>query len=250
MAPPLTWNHRLDDFGKRMSNLEKSRMDDAHQGTSRDGAQTITPSPVGSTHSPSTVSHNSALPPDTTDGVHNTTSVGSAHNANPVGDTHRHPVSKANIASQTEMQRGSNSLAKPSADATPRRGSAKSPQKPQSQGKKFKERVKITPSFIPNQAPTPKTKMLLDQSGPVGTRQGVVSPATKPAGDRPQRLSSMNWWRPLSFSGTLEGSGQTEEILPSLWVNSSQKWYTFRKLNWSSHPNLKHTNVPTMTATT
>ena len=99
---------RLDGFGKRLSNLEKSRVDDAHQGTSRDGAQTIAPTPVGSTHKPSTADHNSALPPDTTDGVHNTTSVGSAHKANPVGDTHCHPVSKVNRASQTEMQRASN----------------------------------------------------------------------------------------------------------------------------------------------
>ena len=89
------------------------------------------------------------------------------------------------------MQRGSNSLAKPSADVTARRGGAKSPQKPQSQGKKsFIERLEITPPFIPNQAPTPKTKVLLDRSGPGGTRQGVVSPATNPAGDRPQCLSS------------------------------------------------------------
>ena len=78
----------------------------------------------------------------------------------------------------------------------------------------------------------------------------VVSPATKPAGDRSQRLSTTKWWRPLSFSGTLEGSGQTEEILTSSLVNSSQKWYAFRKLNWNSHPNLKHTYVTTMTATT
>ena len=84
------------------------------------------------------------------------------------------------------------------------------------QGKKsFKERVEITPSDIPNQAPTPRTKVPLDRSGPVGTRQGVLSPATKPAGDRPQRFSSTKWWRPLSFSGTLVGSGQTEEILTS-----------------------------------
>ena len=206
---------RSDGFGKRLSNLEKSRMDDAHQGTSRDGAQTIAPTPVGSTHKPSTADHNSALPPDTTDGVHNTPSVGSAHKANPVGDTHCHPVSKANRASQTEMQRGSDSVAKPSADGTARRGGAKSPQRPQTQGKKFKERVEITPSYIPNQAPTPRTKVLLDRSGSVGNRQGVVSPATKPAGDRPKRFSSMKWWRPLSFSGTLEGSGQTEEILTS-----------------------------------
>ena len=65
------------------------------------------------------------------------------------------------------------------------------------------------------QGPTPRTKVLLDRSGPVGNRQGVVSPATKPAGDLPQRLSSAKWWRPLFFSGTLEGSGQTEEILTS-----------------------------------
>ena len=91
---------RLDGFGKRLSNLEKSRVDDAHQGTSIDLAQTITPTPVGSTHSPSTASHNSAVPPDTTGIVHNTTSVGSAHDANPVGNTHSHPVSKANRASQ------------------------------------------------------------------------------------------------------------------------------------------------------
>ena len=115
-----------------------------------------------------------------------------------------------------KLTRGPNSLAKPSADLTARKAGAKSPQKPHSQGKKsYKERVEITPSFIPNQAPTPKTKVLLDQSGPRGTRQGVVSPATKPTGDRPQRLSSMKWWRPLSFSGTLEGLGQTEEILTS-----------------------------------
>ena len=147
----------------------------------------------GSTHNPSTADQNSALPPDTTDGVQNTISVGSAHNAHPVGDTHSHAVSKANRASQTEMQRGSNSVAKPSADATARTSGAKSPpQKPQTQGKKsLKERVEITPSYIPNQAPTPRTKMLLDRSGPVGTRQGVVSPATKLAGDRPQRLSTI-----------------------------------------------------------
>ena len=182
---------RLDDFGRRLSNLEKSRVDDAHQGTSRDGAQTITSTPVGSTHNPSTADQNSALPPDTTDGVQNTISVGSAHNAHPVGDTHSHAVSKANRASQTEMQRGSNSVAKPSADATARTSGAKSPQKPQTQGKKsLKERVEITPSYIPNQAPTARTKVLLDRSGPVGTRQGVVSPATKLAGDRPQRLST------------------------------------------------------------
>ena len=242
---------RLDGFGKRLSNLEKSRVGHAHHGTPRDGAQTITPTPVGSTHSPSTVGYISALPPDTTDGVHNTTSVGSAHNANPVGDTHSHPVSKANRASQTEMQRGSNSLAKPSADATARSSGVKSPQKSKFQQKKlFKERVEITPSYIPNQSPIPRTKVLLDRLGPVGTRQGVVSFATKPAGDRPQRLSSMKWWRPLSFSGVLEGSGQTEETLTSWLVNSSQKWFAFRKLNWSSHPNLKHSNVPTMTATT
>ena len=127
---------RLDGFGKRLSNLEKPRVDDAHQGISRDGAQTITSTPVGSIHNPSTAGQNSALPPDTTDSVQNTTSVGSAHNANPVGDTHSHAVSKANIASQTEMKRGSNSMAKPSADATARRGGAKSPYEPQTQGKK------------------------------------------------------------------------------------------------------------------
>ena len=185
---------------------------------SGDGAQTITSTPVGSTHNPSTSGQNSALPPDTTDGVENTTSVGSAHNVYPVEDTHSHAVSQANRASQTEMQRGSNSMAKRwcQTDATARRGGAKSPQKPQTQGKKsFKERVEITPSYISNQAPTPRTKVFLDRSGPVGTRQGVVSPARKPAGDRPQRLSSTKWWRPLSFSGMLEGSGQTEEILTS-----------------------------------
>ena len=117
---------------------------------SRDGDQTITSTPVGSTHNPSTAGQNSALPPDTTDGVQNTTSVGSAHNANPVGDAHSHTVSKANRASQTEMQRGNNSVAKPYADATARRGGAKSPQKPQTQGKKsLKESVEITPSYIP-----------------------------------------------------------------------------------------------------
>ena len=75
----------------------------------------------------------------------------------------------------------------------------------QTQGKKSFERVEITPSDIPNQAPTPRTKVLLDRSGSVGKRQSVVSPATKAAGDRPQRLSTTKWWRPLSFSGTLEG---------------------------------------------
>ena len=196
----MSLQQRLESYGIRLSNLEKSSLDGAHLDTPKDGVQTTTSSSVGSTHSPSAAGHSSALPPDTTGGVNNTTFVGSAHTATPVGDVHSLPVSKANRASQTETQRGPNSLAK----------------KPQTQGKKScKERVEITPSYIPNQAPTPRTKVLLDRSGPVGNRQGVVSPATKPAGDRPQRLSSAKWWRPLSFSGTLEGSGQTEEILTS-----------------------------------
>ena len=100
------------------------------------------------------------------------------------------------------MQKGSHSLAKPSLDLTARSTRVKSSQKPHSQGKKSsKERVEIIPSFIPTQALTPKTKVLLDQSGPVGNRCGVVWPATKPAGDWPQHLSSTKWWWPPSFSG-------------------------------------------------
>ena len=190
-------NARLRDIINQLRNLEKSSLDDAHLHTPRDGVQTTTSSSVGSTHSPSAAGHSS---PNTTGGVNNTTSVGGGHTATPVGDAYSHPVSKANRTSQTETERGPKSLAK----------------KPQTQGKKSsKERVEITPSYIPNQAPNPRTKVLLDRSGPVGTRQGFVSPATKPAGDRPQRLSSTKWWRPLSFSVTLEGSGQTEEILTS-----------------------------------
>ena len=187
---------RLDGYGHRLHALEQSKVGDGHPDTPLVGVENTTP--VGSAHNTTPVGD-----------AHNPTPVGDAHTC-PVGDTHSHPVSKANRASQTETQRGSNSLAKPSADATVRRSSAKSPQRPQFQQKKsFKERVEITPSFIPNQAPTPSTKVLLDRSGPAGIRQGVVSPATKPAGDRPQRLTNMKWWRPLSFSGTLEGSGQT-----------------------------------------
>ena len=196
----VSLQQRLESYGIRLSNLEKSSWDGAHLDTPRDGVQTTTSSPVGSTHSPSAAGHSSALHPDTTGGAHNTTFVGSAHTATPVGDAHSLPVSKANRASETETQIGPNFLAK----------------KPQTQGKKsFKERVEITHSYIPNRVPTPRTKVLLDRSGPVGTRQGVVYPATKPAGDRPQPLSSAKWWRPLSFSGTLEGSGQTEQILTS-----------------------------------
>ena len=90
----MSLQQRLENYGKRLSNLEKSSLDSAHQ--------TITPSSLGSTHSPSTEGHSSALPPDTTGGVHNTTSVGGAHTPTPVGDAHSHPVSKANKASQTE----------------------------------------------------------------------------------------------------------------------------------------------------
>ena len=175
----VSLQQRLESYGIWLSNLEKSSLDGAHLDTPKDGVQTTTSSSVRSTHSPSAAGHSSALPPpDTTGGVHNTTFVGSAHTTTPVGDAHSLPVSKANRAFQTETQRGPNSLAK----------------KPQTQGKKScKERVEITPSYIPNQAPTPRTKVLLDWSGPVGNRQGVVSPATKPAGDQPQRLSSAKW---------------------------------------------------------
>ena len=50
--------------------------------------------------------------------------------------------------------------------------------------------VQVAPTFIPTRALTPKTKVLLDQSGPGGGKRGLVSPATKPAVDRPQRASS------------------------------------------------------------
>ena len=36
-------------------------------------------------------------------GVQNTTAVGSAHNTPPVGEAHKPPVSKAHMASQTEL---------------------------------------------------------------------------------------------------------------------------------------------------
>ena len=193
---------RLDGYEQRLHALEQSKVGGAHPDTPLVGVENTRP--VGS-------NHNTTLVRD----AHSPTPVGDAHTC-PVGDTHSHPVSKANRASQTETHRASYSLAKTSADATARRCVVKSPQKPQFQRKKlFKERVEITPSFIPNQAPTPKTKLLLDRSGPAGIRQGVVSPATKQAGDRPQRLSSTKWWWALSFSGTLKVSGQTEEILTS-----------------------------------
>ena len=62
---------KLEDYEKRLSNMEKSRMADDHLNTSRDGTQTT--ATVGSTHSPIAV-----------------------------GEAHGPPVSKAHMASQTE----------------------------------------------------------------------------------------------------------------------------------------------------
>ena len=103
----------------------------------------------------------------------------------------------------------------------------------------------VIPSFIPTQALTPRTKVLLDRSGLEREKRGLVSPATKLAGDRPQRASSKKWWRPPSSNGTSEGLGQTEGILTSILMS-----YAFRKRNWTTHPIRKHTSVPTMTAST
>ena len=82
---------RLDGYEKRLSNLEKSRVVDAHPDTSTDGVQTNTPSPVGSTHNPNnTISVGSA---------HNPTPVGDAHNPANVGDAHTHPGPTASVSS-------------------------------------------------------------------------------------------------------------------------------------------------------
>ena len=123
-----------------------------------------------------------------------------------VGGSH----SQVRSSHNPNLQKGPNPLAKSST------GKVNSPQEqPYTRSHQSKGRVDIAPSFIPTQALTPRTKVLLDRSGPGGNRQGGVSPATKQAGDRPQRLSSMKWWRPISFNGTLEGLDQTEEILTS-----------------------------------
>ena len=145
---------RLDGYEKRLSNLEKSRVVDAHPDTSTDGVQTNTPSPVGSIHNPNnTISVGSA---------HNPAPVGDAHKPANVGDAHTHPVSTANMASQTE----NGSTPGPKASVSPL------------QLHKAK-RPTDAPSYIYKQSPNPKKKVELNRKGPNSTP--VTYPITKPA---------------------------------------------------------------------
>ena len=68
---------------------------------------------------------------------------------------------------------------------------AKAPPQTHSRARQLSNRtIPVAPTFIPTQALTPRTKVLLDRSGPEREKRGIVSPATKAAGDRPQRTSS------------------------------------------------------------
>ena len=100
-------------------------------------------------------------------GVHNTTYVGSTHNTTPVGDDHnttpvgealKPPVSKAHMASQTELA----GTAGPHASMSPAQmGRIEGP--------------RDAPSYIP----TPRRKLELSRRGP--TFVPVISPMTKAA---------------------------------------------------------------------
>ena len=132
-----------DPQGPRTS--EKPMVGSTHLDTSVDGVQNTTF--VGSAHS---------------------TSVGDAHNLNSVGDAHRCPVSKANMASQTE----SGGASGPYTSVSPS----------QMLGTK---RPTIAPSYVPNQLPNPKKKVELNRKG--ASSAPVTSPITKPAGLRKNR---------------------------------------------------------------
>ena len=106
--------------------------------------------------------------PDTSvDGVQNTTSVGSAHstsvgdahNLNSVGDARRCPVSKANMASETENGGASG----PYTSVSPF----------QMLGTK---RPTNATSYVPNQLPNPKKKVGLNRKG--ANSAPVTSPIT------------------------------------------------------------------------
>ena len=128
---------KLEDYEKRLSNLEKSRMADDHLNTSRDGDQTTTT--VGSTHSPIAV-----------------------------GEAHGPPVSKANMASQTEA----GSTSGPSASMSPTQTETiKSPEN--------------APAYVSRQSSYPRKKVDLNKKGP--SFVSVTSPLTKAAGMRKQR---------------------------------------------------------------
>ena len=95
-------------------------------------------------------------------GVQNTTPVGSAHSTTPVGEAHNPPVSKAHMASPTELA----GTAGPHASMSPAQmGRIDGPRE--------------APSYIPNQSPTPRWKLELSRKGP--TFVPVISPMTKAA---------------------------------------------------------------------
>ena len=129
-----------------------------------------------------------------------------------VGGTH----TSVRSAHTLTMQGGSNSQNRSSVNSTASGAGVKAPQQTHSRAHQLSKRtVPVAPTFIPTQALTPRTKVLLDRSGHERGKRGLVSPATKPAGDGPQRTSSKKWWRPPSSNGTSEDLGQTEGILTS-----------------------------------
>ena len=100
--------------------------------------------------------------------VSKTPPVGSAHNTTPVGEAHEPPVSKAHMASQTELP----GTAGPRASMSPAQmGRIEGP--------------RDAPSYIPNQSPTPRRKLELSRKGP--TFVLVILPMTKAAPLRSHR---------------------------------------------------------------
>ena len=133
------------------------------------------------------------------------------------------------------MQGGANSQTRSSVNSTASGAGAKAPPQTHSRTHQLSKRtVPVVPTFIPTPALTPRTKVLLDRSGPEREKWGLVSPATKPAGDRPQRASSKKWWWPPSSNGTSEGKQKgfwhLGEIQPDVICHQETK------LDHSPHP--------------
>ena len=89
------------------------------------------------------------------------------------------------------MQGDSNSQTRSSVNSTANGAGAKAPPQTHARAHQLSKRtVPVAPTFIPTQALTPRTTVLLDWSGPEREKRGLVSPATKPAGVQPKCKSS------------------------------------------------------------
>ena len=161
---------RLDGYEQRLRILEQTMVEGAHPDTPFVGVQNITP-------------------------------VGSAHNTTRVGEAHKPLVSKAHMASQTEL-----------ADTAGPRSSMSPAQMGRIEG------PRDAPSYIPDQSPTPRQKLELRRKGP--TFVPVISPMTKAAPFRKHRKGQVarqpkSQWLPQFWNGTPEVCDVTEGILIS-----------------------------------